>query len=123
MLEKCCGNDKIEYEQNLAAERSTGKFFKYFRAFKKSNIRSLVFYKSKKQKMTVTKPNYFRSFCFASVYVRSSEFYEPFQDCSENCFLSHLNFEETEIESMYENLNVNKSKEPDELPPVLFRKC
>ena len=48
MLENCCGNDKIEYEQNLAAERSTGKLFKYFRAFQKSNIPILVFYKNEK---------------------------------------------------------------------------
>ena len=25
MLEKCCGNEKIEYEQNLASERSNIK--------------------------------------------------------------------------------------------------
>ena len=70
----------------------------------------------------MTKPNYFRSF-FASVYVQISEFCEPFQDCSEKCFLRNLTFEETEIESICENLNVNKSKGPNELPPVLFRKC
>ena len=121
-LEKCCGNDKIEYEQNLAAERSTGKLFKYFRDFKKSNISSLVFYKNEKLENYSDEAQLFSKF-FASVYVQSSEFYEPFQHGSENHFLSNLTFEETEIESICEKLNVNKSKGPDELPPVLFRKC
>ena len=68
MLKKSCGNDKIEYEQNLAAKRSTGKLFKYFKAFKKSNFPNLVFIKMKKQKMRVTKPNYFRSFLHPFTY-------------------------------------------------------
>ena len=79
MLEKCCGNDKIEYEQNIAAERSTGKLFKYFRAFKKSNIPSLVFYKNEKAENDSDKAQLFSKF-FGSVYVQCSEFYEPFQD-------------------------------------------
>ena len=113
MLEKCCGDDKIEYEQNLAAERSTGKLFKYFRAFKKS---------IEKAENESEKIQPFSKF-FASVYVQSSEFYERFQDCSEIRFLCILTFKETETESICEKLNVNKSKGPDELPPVLFRKC
>ena len=122
MLKKCCGNDKIEYEKSLAAERSTGKLFKYFRAFKKSNIPSLVFfYKNQNAENDSDKAQLFSKF-FASVYVQSSEFYELFQDCSEKRFLSNLAFEETEIGSICEKLNVNKSKGSDEQPPVLFRK-
>ena len=62
MREKCCGNDKLEYEQKLAADRSTGKLFKYFRAFKKNIFPALFFIKMKKQKMTVTKPQLFSKF-------------------------------------------------------------
>ena len=121
MLEKYCVNDKIEHEQNLAAERSTGKRFEYFRAFKKSNIPSLVFYKNEKAENDSDKAQLFSKF-FASVHVKSSEFNEPFQDCSENRLLSNLTFEETEFESICEKLNVNKSKGSNGLPPVLFQK-
>ena len=78
MLENCCGNDKIEYEQNLAAERSTGKLFKYFRAFKKSNIPILVFYKNEKAENDGDKAQLCPKF-FASVYVQTSEIYEIVQ--------------------------------------------
>ena len=108
MLEKCCGNDKIKNEQNLAAERSTGKLLKYFRALNKSNISSFVFYKNEKTENDSDKAQLFSKF-FASVYVQFSEFHEPCQDCSENCFLSSLTFEKTEIESICKKLNVNKS--------------
>ena len=77
MLEKCCENDKIEYELNLAADRSTGKLFKYFRAFKKTNIPSLVFFKNEKAENDSDTAQLFSKF-FASVYVQSSEIYEPF---------------------------------------------
>ena len=111
MLGKCCGNDKIEYEQNLAAERSTGKLFKYFRALNKTNIPSLVFNKNEKTENDRDKTQLFSKF-FASVYVQSSEFYEPFQDGSKHRFLSKLTFEQIEIESICEKLYSNKTKGP-----------
>ena len=37
--------------------------------------------------------------------------------------LSELIFEETEIKSICEKLNINKSEGPDEVPSVPFRNC
>ena len=66
MLEKSCGNDKIEYEQNLYAERSTGKLFKHFRAFKKIEHSRPCFFLNEKAENDSNKAQQFSNF-FASV--------------------------------------------------------
>ena len=109
--------DKVSYEESMAAERSTGKFFKYFRAFRNSVLSSIMHYQNENADTDVSKAALFSKF-FASVYVESSIFNE--NECSNKNqpILENIDFSEQEICKL---LNVNKSTGRDDLPPFLFK--
>ena len=112
--------DKVSYEESMAAERSTGKLFKHFRAFRKSVLPSIMHYQNENADTDVSKAALFSKF-FASVYVESSIFNE--NECSNKNqpILENINFSEQDIFEICKLLNVNKSKGPDDLLPFLFK--
>ena len=68
--------DKADYEQSLASERSTGKLFKYFKAFHKPTLPSILKYKNAAADTDPLQAVLFSKF-FASVYIESCTFSEP----------------------------------------------
>ena len=85
--------DKIRYESQLAATRSSANLFKYFKAFKKEKNPSKLKWGKEEAHSDAEKVRLFAGF-FASTQ---------------------------EISNICSELPVNKSKLPDNLPPILFR--
>ena len=112
--------DKVSYEESMAAKRSTGKLFKYFRAFQKSVLPSIMHYQNENADTDVSKAALFSKF-FASVYVESSIFNENGCSNKNQPILENIDFSEQDIFEICKLLNVNKSKGPDDLPPFLFK--
>ena len=112
--------DKADYEQSLESERLTGTLFKYFKAFHKSSLPSILKYKNETADTDPLKAELF-SKLFASVYIESCTFSEPPQPDS-NTVLDTISFTELEIREICQSLNTNKSNGPDDLPPVLYIK-
>ena len=54
--------DKVSYEESMAAERSTGKLFKYFRAFRKSVLPRIMHYQNENADTDVSKAALFSKF-------------------------------------------------------------
>ena len=119
VIEDSMEQDKIHYEENLASGRSTAKLFKHFRAFRKSDLPSTLFYGTNSAHDDESKANLFAKF-FGSVYIKSSDFCETLPTPATN-ILSDISIQEDEVAEICRNLELNKSKGPDNLPPVLYR--
>ena len=109
--------DKADYEQSPALEKSMGKLFKYFKAFYNSSLPSILKYKNETADTDPLKVELISKF-FGVVYIESCTFSEP----DSNTALDIISFTELEIREICQSLNTNKSKGPDDLPPVLFIK-
>ena len=119
VIEESIEQDNIHYEENLASGRSTAKLFKHFRAFRKSDISSTLFYGTNSAHDDESKANLFAKF-FDSVYIKSSAFCETLPTPATN-ILSDISIQEDEVAEICRNSELNKSKGPDNLPPVLLR--
>ena len=112
--------DKADYEQSLASERSTGKLFKYFKAFHKPSLPSILKYKNAAADTDPLQAELFSKF-FASVYIESCTFSEPPEPDS-NTVLDTISFTELQILEICQSSNTNKNKGPDHLLPVMSLK-
>ena len=110
--------DKTDYEHPLTSAQSTGKLFKYFRAFHRSSLPSILKYKNEAADTDPLKAELFSRF-FASVYVELCTFSEPAEP-DFNTVLDTISFTELELREICQSLITNKSKGLDDLPPVLF---
>ena len=113
-------NDKITYEQNMAGERSTTMLFKYFRAFRKENLPKKMNYEKASADDDLSKANLFATY-FASVYTHSTTFHQTSENSDVKVISDNL-FSEKEVMTICKDLKINKSKGPDGLPPLLFKK-
>ena len=104
--------DKADYEQSLASERSTVKLFKYFL--------NTLNYKNETADTDPLMAELLSKF-FASVYIEWCTFSEP-PGHDSNTVFDTISFTELEIREICQSLKTNKSKGPDDLPPVLFIK-
>ena len=112
--------DKTRYESQLAATRSSANLFKYFKAFKKEKIPSKLKWGKEEAHSDAEKARLFADF-FASTYKTSSKFEEPISQDMFYPKFENIEFTRQEISNICSQLPVNKSKGPDNLPPILFR--
>ena len=121
LVDTSAETDKVEYEQELAAERASSKLFKYFKAFRKSNLPRKMFYESVSEETDKGKSELFSIF-FSSVYTKSTKF---IKGCNGNeCVksITTVNFFEKEVIEICMNLDINKSKGPVEIPAIVYKK-
>ena len=115
--------DKNKYESQLADSRSSTALFKYFKAFKKETLPAKLKWKENQADSDTEKAKLFADF-FASTYSTSSKFEEL--STLSDVFIPRfetIEFTRQEISTICSQLLLNKSKGPDQLPPVLFREA
>ena len=106
----------------MAAERSTGKLFQYFRAFQKSVLPSIMHYQNENADTDVSKAALFSKF-FASVYVELSIFNG--NECSNKNqpILENIDLSEQDIFEICKLLNVKKKQRPGRSTSFSIQKC
>ena len=112
--------NKIAYEINLAHDRTTQKLFKYFQGFRKKNFPNTMKYNGEQAETNKSKANLFAKF-FASVYIESSHFI-PVEEVNTCRILEQIQFDEKEVLILCKDAKTNKSRGPDDIPPLLFKK-
>ena len=125
-LEQTCAtlveNDKANYQNILASTRKTELLFKFYRNFSKSRLPSTIHLEQQSATTDDSKANLFAKF-FQSVYIQSTTFDESTaSDFSVLPVINNLDFSTDRIVSICLNLDEKKSRGPDNLPPIVFKK-
>ena len=112
LVDTSAETDKVEYEQELAAERASSKLF----------LPRKMFYESVSEETDKGKSELFSIF-FSSVYTKSTKFIEGCNGKECVKLITTVNIFEKEVIEICMNLDINKSKGPDEIPPHCIKNC
>lgn len=121
-LQTAMSDDQSNYEAELAKGRSTTKLFKYFKSLRKSDPLPPKLTWMGKTACSCEEQASLLNLYFQSVFVSSdvSVEYEP--ELPRLQSITDYDVSLVKIKSIFETLDITKSRGPDSLPPILFRK-
>ena len=117
--------EKSHYEAILSAGRSSSRLFKYFRTFQKSAIPASVFLDSDVATTQKHQAQLFSDY-FSAQYIQSSPFDSSSLDMDQaytGNLIHDFDLNRGKLELICVQLDVTKSRGPDALPPILFKRC
>ena len=121
MVKEAVEEDRLNYRENLMSTRNLHLIFKHFKSLKKSETLPKTMIKDdiavSKAKEKVNSLNEY----FHSVFSPKSSFNLKDMKC-ENTILSNFNIPKTYLNQTIKELDITKSRGPDELPPIFFQR-
>ena len=121
LVTELCENDRVAYQEELLATRDTKLLFKHVKRLSKSaTIPKVMSYAGRCISHDIEKANMLNQY-FHSVFSPRKDF--CFKDVnSQHSTISNFSICKTKIFEILETLGVTKTRGPDGLPPLFFRK-
>ena len=113
--------DKAEFESSLAASRFNEKNFKYYRNLKLTEIPSSVSFKNEIVYGPFCQYSLFLQY-FVSIFKISSSFVPNISPPLLSLF-ADFDISQQTIEKICKNSDVHKTKGPDEIPTIVYKRC
>ena len=117
--------DQLDYEENVFRSRRFDKIYRYIKEIKSPDrLPSVMHYRDKQVQTDTDKANLFNNW-FASVYNIATQLLESDElvNTEPRIITSSIHFSVRDIVKILSNLNVNKSRGPDNIPNIFLKKC
>ena len=116
-------NNRSEYEQNLSNSRDTKALFKYYRKFRNSELPSVMKFDNSVAKTLPEQANLFAKFFNSAFIISSQPSCLEKQEHSVKQIIHDIEPDRNLIAKLCNDLDLSKSRGPDLLPRVLFKRC
>ena len=116
-------NNRSEYEQHLSNLRDTKALFKYYRKFRNSELPSVMKLDNSVAKTLSEQANLFAKFFNSAFIISSQPSCLEKQEHSVKQIIHNIEPDRNVIAKLCNDLDLSKSRGPDLLPPVLFKRC
>ena len=116
-------NNRSEYEQHLSNSRDTKALLKYYRKFRNSELPSVMKLDNSVAKTLPEQAYLFAKFFNSAFIISSQPSCLEKQEHSVKQIIHNIETDRNLIAKLCNDLDLSKSRGPDLLPPVLFKRC